>query len=88
MGALGKDICDRCYTTHPLNDDGERPCPKPPIEINTNFVPAVIWKTAGSTRGYDGGGNIPKTPGINPGHRVPTLGDLGLSAEQGKQLGI
>lgn len=90
MSAYGKDVCERCLTTHPLNEQNERVCPKPPIEINFDFVPAVIWKCGGSSRGYNGGGVIPKTDKLvpNPAHNPPTLGSLGLTAEQGRELGI
>lgn len=94
MGALGKEICDRCYTTHPLNEQGERPCPKPPIQRDDDdaWAPAIIWKCGGATKGYRGGKgtSIPNMDAIvpNPGHSPPTLGTLGLSAEQGVSLGI
>jgi hypothetical protein len=91
MGILGKDICGRCFTTHPLNDAGERACSKPPIEVNDDFIaPAVIWKTNGATRGYNGGGRIPRTDQLvkNPGHEPPTVGKMALTPDQVKQLGI
>lgn len=42
-----KDTCMRCLTTHPLDDNGERPCPKPPFEDKPADAPAVIFKGAG-----------------------------------------
>lgn len=51
-------------------------------------VVGIIWNCSGGTRGFSGGSKTPKTPGINAGHNPPTLQSLGLSAEQGKQLGI
>lgn len=43
-----KDACMRCLTTHALNEDGERPCPKPPIvETEDDGVRTVIYKTNG-----------------------------------------
>lgn len=47
MSWAGKDVCYRCNTTHPLNDDGERPCPKPPLEDRPADAPAVIFKGTG-----------------------------------------
>jgi acetyl esterase/lipase len=41
-----KDLCSRCMTTHPLNDDGERVCPKPPSEEKSDG-PVVIYKGGG-----------------------------------------
>jgi hypothetical protein len=89
------DICDRCNTTHPLNEEGIRPCPKPPVQLreyedssNPYAGVGVSWNCSGGTRGFSGGGRIPKTPGWNPGHVAPTLGSLGLSEAQGKELGI
>lgn len=49
----------------------------------------VVWNCSGSTGGFAGGSNIPKTPFVtNPGHREPRLGDLGLTNEDGAKLGI
>lgn len=39
------DVCNRCNTTHPANDTGERACPAPPIEERPGpgmtFIPCV-----------------------------------------------
>lgn len=51
MSAFGIDVCGRCLTTHPLNEQGERPCPKP-VEVKDDesgvtYVPVVIFKGNG-----------------------------------------
>lgn len=94
MSALGPDVCTRCMTTHPLNEQGERPCPKPPVERSESdgWIPAIIWRCSGATKGYRGGKgtNIPDMSKVfpNPGHREPRLSDLGLSEADGAALGI
>lgn len=51
----------------------------------------VIWNTAGGTRGY-GFSRVDKVPRLDPnrnlGHNPPTVGELGLDANDCKQLGL
>lgn len=53
-------------------------------------APPIAWKCVGATKGYRGGGNIPNTEQTvpNPGHRPPTVGQLGLSHERQVELGL
>lgn len=41
------DVCQRCFTTHPLNERNERLCPKPPTEKTEGDGPKIIFKGGG-----------------------------------------
>jgi predicted nucleic acid-binding Zn ribbon protein len=61
-----------------------------PMQKYFASVPPIAWKCAGATKGYRGGGNIPNTEQTvpNPGHRPPTVGQLGLSHDRQVELGL
>jgi hypothetical protein len=86
------EICSRCCTTHPANENGERICPKPPKverpEPDNPFESILyVWKCGGATRGFERPG-LPKVQGLNPGHTPPTSAMLGLTPAQEKKLGL
>lgn len=59
MSYLGADVCGRCMTTHPLNENGERVCPKPPLEEKKGDGPLIVFKGTGW---YHTDSRVIKTP--------------------------